>query len=306
MTSSNKTPLQSNIKPFVKWAGGKTRILNILEQKLPNIFEQTNGITYVEPFVGGGAMLFHMLQYHKRAIKRVIINDINEDLIGSYKAVQSNPRQLITSLQQLQIKYLNETDMKQRELYYYKIRELFNNTELCDPNRIPLFLFLNRTCFNGLYRVNDKGKFNVPHGRYKTPSFCTEKMIMNASSLLQNVEILSGNFQDTFKALSPNENVFFYFDPPYRPISKEVSNFTKYDRTGFGDKDQESLKRLCDKIDKNGWKFMVSNSDSKTDNGSYFDTLYDKYTIHRFEVVRLINMYNSKNSRPTEILITNY
>ena len=292
------------MKPFVKWAGGKTRLISRLESNLPLGFNRFRNITYVEPFVGGGAMLFHMLEKYPN-IARVIINDINPDLISAYNAVKHSPEALIKSIAKFQRQYLKRESSIWREKQYYVLRDIFNSN-IDGLDRAALFLFLNRTCYNGLYRVNGNGKFNVPHGKYPSPAFCSEEVIYEASKALQRVEIMTGDFEKVIDIIGNFRHLFFYLDPPYRPISKEVGIFTQYDSSGFGDEEQERLKEMCDEVNRRGGYFMVSNSDSQTENGAYFDQLYEDYNVKRFGVTRLINTYNARNMNPTEVLITNY
>ena len=292
------------MKPFVKWAGGKARLIKVIEQHLPHNFDQLKDLTYVEPFVGGGAMLFHMLQKHSN-IHRAIINDINADLIGAYKQIRQDPEALIKLLKEISAEYLSSEDIMTRQEIYYRMRNEFNAMTSEDALRIPYFLFLNQTCFNGLYRVNSSGRFNVPHGRYKSPTIINEQNLLQVHTALQQVEIQQGDFAQVV-GLANGKNVFFYFDPPYRPLKSDMTMFTQYNQEKFSDKSQERLKGICDKISKAGWYFMVSNSDSYENEKPYFDHLYSGYCIHRFSVSRSINVYSAADRRPKEILITNY
>ena len=175
-------------KPFVKWAGGKTQLLSQLEALLPADFDQQENLTYIEPFVGGGAMLFHMLQQHSN-IRRAVINDINEDLIRCYRLIKDNPQMLIDRLRNLENVFYNHDIIDQKELYY-AYRDQFNREDINPDERAALFVFLNHTCFNGLFRVNALGKFNVPFGRYKHPIICNEDVIMEDHRLLNSVETI--------------------------------------------------------------------------------------------------------------------
>lgn len=292
------------MKPFVKWAGGKKRLLKEIEQRLPVDFDEWENVAYVEPFVGGGAVFCHMLQKHSN-ISKVIINDINDVLIGAYRFIKDNPQPLISGLKELEEEY-NSLDIHDRENKYYELRDAFNNNKRINLYKIILFLFLNQTCFNGLYRENSKGDFNVPHGRYKTHPLYNEANLWEFHDALQNVDILQGSFENVGRDLK-NDHVFFYLDPPYRPILEKGNMFTMYDRTGFNDTHQELLKQMCDYINQSGWHFMLSNSDSQTKEGeSYFEKLYNEYIINRVEVTRCINTYNASQRKPTEVLITNY
>ena len=292
------------MKPFVKWAGGKSKLIGKIEEHLPEDFCQQEEVTYVEPFVGGGAMLFHMLKTHPN-ITRAIINDINADLINTYIMVKENPARLIESLRMISKEYLSQTDPAVRENIYYRMRNDYNRMNPDDGLRVPYFIFLNQTCFNGLYRVNTSGLFNVPHGKYKNPRIWTDENLFQLSELLQNVEITSGDFADVFERIS-GRYVFVYFDPPYRPLETGTAAFTQYNKQKFDDKSQERLKRLCDQMTERGWRIMVSNSDSKKKGQPYFDVLYENYHIHRFSANRTINVYSAPDLSAKEILITNY
>ena len=202
-------------KPFIKWVGGKGQLIEQLEALLPADFVERDNVTYIEPFVGGGAMLFYMLQKFPN-IKSAVINDINPDLTLSYKIVRDNPTELIESLNTIQSEYYALNSEEERKMFFLKQRELFNTKNLTQIENTTLFFFLNRTCYNGLYRVNKGGKFNVPFGKYITPTICDAKTIYADSKLLQNVEIMTGDFEQTF--IKIKGNTFFYFYPPYRHL----------------------------------------------------------------------------------------
>ncbi len=211
-------------KPFLKWAGGKTQLLSTIESFLPESFRRENDVTYIEPFVGGGAVLFYMLQKYPN-IKRAIINDINPHLIKTYSVLRDEPFSLINVLNDLQntFKALGEYD-KQKD-FFLDIRSRFNQSPLTDVEEAAYMIFLNRTCFNGLYRENSKGAFNVPFGRYSNPTICDEELILADSELLQKVELLNGDFSNTSEHVQGY--TFFYFDPPYRPLDA-TSSFNSY------------------------------------------------------------------------------
>ena len=241
-------------KPFVKWVGGKTQLIEQLEALLPADFDQWENVTYIEPFVGGGAMLFYMLQTHSN-IKSAIINDINPDLTTCYKVVRDNPKELVESLQEIQKEYYALRSEDERKRFFMQMRDEFN-TKALDPIRnTTLFFFLNRTCFNGLYRVNKSGLFNVPFGRYETPMICDPNTIYADSALLQNVEILTGDYQETLSHANGNKTLF-YFDPPYRPLNN-TSSFNDYTKEAFNDFAQRRLKEFCDRVEQAGYHFML-------------------------------------------------
>lgn len=286
-------------KPFVKWVGGKTQLIEQLEALLPADFDQWENVTYIEPFVGGGAMLFHMLQTHSN-IKSAIINDINSDLTTCYKVVRDNPSELVNSLQEVQRAYYALNSEEERKAFFIAMRDEFNTKSLGPIRNTTLFFFLNRTCFNGLYRVNKSGLFNVPFGRYETPMICDPNTIYADSVLLQNVEILTGDYQETLS--HAKDNTLFYFDPPYRPLNN-TSSFNDYTKEAFNDFAQRRLKEFCDKVEAAGYHFMLSNSDCQD---MFFDDLYAQYIIERVWASRSVNANPNKRGKLTEILVHNY
>jgi DNA adenine methylase len=274
-------------KPFLKWAGGKTQLINEIERSLP--FEITNKkFTYVEPFVGSGAILFWMLENFPK-LEKAVINDINADLINTYRIIASKPKELISILQIFQNEYhnLDGKDEEKKE-YYYKKRELYNTRKEEQSGQAALFIFLNRTCFNGLYRVNKSNGYNVPMGSYKKPTICDDQNILAVSNVLQKVEILCGDYEETLK--EANTNSFFYFDPPYKPLSS-TSSFNSYAKDEFNDEEQIRLRNFCSKLEKQGHKWMLSNSDvkGKDTNDNFFDEIYSEFSISRVKARRSIN-----------------
>lgn len=271
------TVMTKKAKPFVKWVGGKTQLLSEIEAVLSSDFSQKEDVVYVEPFVGGGAVLFWILQKYPN-ITKAVINDINPDLITTYKMIKNNPEMLLHELERIQNQYLPLSEYERKE-YYIAKRNKFNQKNLCDIEIASLFIFLNRTCFNGLYRVNSKGLFNVPHGRYTTPKICDEQTILADSKLLQKVDILCGDFAETIKYATPD--TFFYFDPPYKPLS-ETSSFNSYSKEGFDDMEQIQLKRFYNRLQNANAFFMLSNSDclGKDDNDCFFNDLFIDYDIN--------------------------
>lgn len=291
-------------KPFLKWAGGKTQLINEIERSLPyNITYEK--FTYIEPFVGSGAVLFWMLNNFSN-LEKAVINDINEDLINTYKTIASRPNELISILQILQSEFhqLERKDEEKKD-YYYRKRELYNTRKEEKSGQSALFIFLNRTCFNGLYRVNRRNEFNVPMGSYKRPTICDKDNILAVSSALQKVEILCGDFEKTLNEAT--ENSFFYFDPPYKPLSN-TSSFNSYAKDEFNDAEQIRLRNFCSKLEKLGHKWMLSNSDvkGKDTNDNFFDEIYSEFSISRVKARRSINANPSKRGELNELLITNY
>ena len=294
-------------KPFVKWAGGKGNLLQQLEALLPANFDDLKNVTYIEPFVGGGAMLFHMLHHHK-CIKRAVINDINPDLIRCYQLIANTPQVLIDRLRIIENNYYSVAFTARKDLYY-AYRDQYNSEGIHPDERAALFIFLNHTCFNGLYRVNAAGKFNVPYGRYKKPVICNEELIMADHYLLGSVELIirqPGDYKNVIRNLSRKNVNFIYLDPPYRPISN-TSSFKEYSNTPFEDYQQTELKLFCDKLIHPNCLLMQSNSDSKNINGdSYFENLYENYYFKRILAPRFINANPNKRNKLEEIVIMNY
>lgn len=289
-------------KPFVKWVGGKTQLLDDIKNSLPRDLSRREEMTYVEPFVGGGAVLFWILQEYPN-ITRAIINDINAELICTYRAVKYDVENLIIELARLQTEYLQLDDVARKQ-YFLAQRERFNENDKTDVETAALFIFLNRTCFNGLYRVNSKGKFNVPHGRYSNPKICDEETLRADSAILQQVEILCGDFAQTGKYAG--NNVLYYFDPPYRPLT-ETSAFTSYSKDGFDDAEQMRLRDFCSQIAKHHSLFVASNSDPQyVNNGDdFFDHLYKSFFIKRVFAARMINSKGNGRGAISEIMISN-
>ena len=288
------------VKPFVKWAGGKTQLLEKIRTKYPKNIKK-----YCEPFLGGGAVLLDVLANFTP--KEVLVNDINKDLINTYKQIQKEPEHIIQQLSELQEFFWN-AEASERKSFYLKQREKFNTLQLDtgkNMEKAALFIFLNKTCFNGLYRVNSKGLFNVPMGSYKWPPICDEKNIRLCSQLLQNVQISCADFFSVLDFI--DSKTFVYLDPPYRPISK-TSFFTAYSEFGFTDQEQRKLKNFVDSITKKGAKAVISNSDPKNNNidDNFFDDLYKMYKIDRIAAKRMINSRASKRGDINELLIYNF
>lgn len=311
---------KSNItkaKPFVKWAGGKTQLLPVINEKLPKeltpIGEEKGDITrYVEPFVGSGAVLFHVLQNYN--IDEAYIFDINPELILVYRVIKEKVDDLIASLKTMEEKYL-PLDSEGRKEVYYNQRYAFNEKvssfdfEKLDKEsveRAAQFIFLNRTCFNGLFRVNKSGEFNVPMGSYKNPAICNPENLIEVNKLLQKIKIFNKDYKYSEKFIT-NET-FVYFDPPYRPISTS-SSFTSYSKYDFQDEQQIELADFFNKVDKEiGAKLMLSNSNPKHTNpdDDFFEKLYEGFVIEQVSARRNINSKSSGRGSITELLIRNY
>lgn len=299
---------QRTAKPFVKWVGGKTQLLSQLEKLLPQeIYDEE--FTYIEPFVGGGAMLFFMLQKFPN-IKKAVINDLNCNLIDTYINIKKNPEKLIEILKKMEKYYLSITKEVDRRTFYLDIRRQFNENQLSNIEKSAFFIFLNRTCFNGLYRENSKGKFNVPFGRYANPTICNEELIYSDCELLNkfNVVILNADYSETYKEIDNDRLNFFYFDPPYRPLSS-TSSFNNYVKENFGDNEQNRLADFCHTIDlKDNCIWMLNNSDcsSKNPQDTFFEELYRDFNIYKVYAKRNVNANANKRGTLTELLINNF
>jgi len=290
-------------KPFVKWAGGKTQILNEIRARYPaDLGGRIN--KYAEPFVGGGAVLFDVLS--KFTMEEVYISDVNSELITTYISIRDNVHALIDRLKQLEEEY-HIANIEQRKAIYYNVRARFNELkkQFDEPIEISaLFIFLNRTCFNGLYRVNSKGNFNVPQGSYKKPCICDEDNLIAVSNALQNVEIICGDY--TLSEIFIDDTTFVYFDPPYRPLSA-TSNFNSYSQDGFNDNEQIRLANFFNAMSDIGAYIIASNSDPKNvdDEDEFMDNIYVRYTITRIDASRSINSVAVNRGKIKELIIAN-
>lgn len=296
--------MECKAKPFVKWVGGKRQLLPDIERRLPDSFKTESELTYVEPFVGGGAVLFHLLENYPN-IKRAVINDVNPKLIATYRAVRDNLKELTAILTELQNTYIEIKDEEARKAFYLEVRERFNHDILSNVENAAYLIFLNRTCFNGLYRVNSKGYFNVPFGKYPNPTICDTATLAADSQLLQRVEIMQGDFEQVETYATPG--AFVYIDPPYRPLDA-TSCFNSYDKSGFDDAEQLRLGRFLDRLTSNGCAVMLSNSDGKGRNSedTFLDDLYKGYVVERVYAKRAVNANPAKRGKLTELLVRNY
>jgi DNA adenine methylase len=296
---------QSNqAKPFLKWAGGKRQLLGDITNSLPPGIRE-NDFVYVEPFVGSGAVLFWFLNNFTN-ISKAIINDVNTDLINCYISVKVNVNQLIARLKSLEEQYFSYPLESDRKLFFLEKRAEYNLRKADDLGQSALLIFLNKTCYNGLYRVNSKNEFNVPFGKYKNPKICDMPNLKAVNAALEKVSILNTDFSATLEHVQ-NANSFFYFDPPYKPISKSAS-FNTYSKRGFGDDEQVRLKEFCDKLNNRDINWLLSNSDVKNidPDDNYFDDLYANYSIERVRANRAINSNAGKRGKISELLIRNY
>ena len=287
--------------PFVKWAGGKTQLLPEIRTKYPQTV-----IKYCEPFVGGGAVLFDVLQtFHPN---EVLINDMNAELINIYQQIKTDCNLLIEQLSELQQDYKSQSLEKNKILFYEKrlrYNELkINRNDAENLEKAALFIFLNKTCFNGLYRVNKRGEFNVPFNNAKNPLICDEENLRACSELLQNVQMKTGDYSDCKNFI--DSETFVYLDPPYRPLT-QTSAFTSYSEKGFSDKEQIELGNFIKEISEIGAKVLASNSDPKNANkeDNFFDELYSNFEIKRISASRMINSNAKKRGAISELLISN-
>lgn len=304
--STRYTNADSNaVKPFLKWAGGKGQLLKEIEKYYP--FGDSKITKYAEPFVGGGAVLFDIL--NKYEIKEIYISDINAELINTYRIIRDDIDALVEMLSVMQNEFV-PMDTENRKVYYMQKREHFNDLKVNGDENIniekaALMIFLNKTCFNGLYRVNKKGLFNVPMGAYKNPLICDEKNLRAVSEKLQNVKIICGDYKDSAHFI--DENTFVYFDPPYRPIT-DTASFTAYTENLFNDEEQIELAHFVDDMHRKGAKIVISNSDPKNSNteDDFFDNIYSAHKIKRVEATRMINCNSEARGKIKELIISNF
>lgn len=272
------------LSPVVKWVGGKRQLLDDIIPLLPDNFS-----TYVEPFVGGGALLFETQP------KKAIVNDLNHELINLYKVIKDNPNELLLLLE--------EHELNNSEEYFYQIRALDRSEsydQMSDIEKAARIIYLNKTCYNGLFRVNQSGQFNSPYGKYKNPNIVNKPVVLAMANYFQNnnITLLNGDYKIALKKL--RKGAFVYFDPPYMPISSS-SSFTGYTENGFDKKQQIELKEECDKLNSRGIKFLLSNSDHP-----FIRDLYKDYEIITVRAKRSINSNSNKRGEINEVLVRNY
>ena len=300
-----------NAKPFLKWAGGKGQLLFQIGHHLPAGLWEGSLVKYAEPFIGGGAVFFLIANHFD--IREFFISDMNADLVLAYRTIQQQVESLINRLEHIQKQFLN-SDKEERRRFYYEVRRSFNQsrvsqfnpTSATDPaSHVARLIFLNRTCFNGLYRVNSSGEFNVPYGNYANPKICDEANLRSVSQSLQNAEIHYGDFSACRSFV--DETTFVYMDPPYRPISKTAS-FNSFYKQRFDDNEQRRLAVFYQELSRAGAKLMLSNSDPHNENpqDDFFVELYSDFEIHKVYANRRINSNAKKRGAITELLIANY
>lgn len=305
-----RTDRDITAKPFLKWAGGKSQLIEKFQELYPYDLKNGKITTYYEPFAGGGAVFFDICQRY--GIDKAFLYDINDELILVYRVIQSDVHWLLEILEKYSKEYLN-LEKEDRKKYFYRIRSEFNNQRFnIDYNddsgdwiiRAAQMIFLNKTCYNGLYRVNSSGEFNAPAGNYKGPAIIDEDNFIRVSELLRIAEIKKADFRNVEISES---NSFVYFDPPYRPISA-TSNFTSYTNCDFGEKEQIQLAEIIRELDRRQVKVMLSNSDPKNIDPAddFFDNLYSGFNIFRLPARRLINSRATARGIINEIVVTNY
>jgi DNA adenine methylase len=318
-------------RPVLKWAGGKRQLAQTIDDHLPPEVKNGTITTYVEPMFGGGAVFFHMKEKYGASLKNYFISDYNWDLFVLYSVIKTDVEDLIKELKLLSQEYLPLPPTQQGEKtgqrisMYLRIREEYNHDDWLQMRyeadgvthkkvfnkkwirRAAMTIFLNRTCFNGLYRVNSSGKFNVPHGRYAKPDIVNAVNLRAVSSALVDVEISVGSYAENLEIV--DEHSFVYFDPPYRPLPGTAS-FTTYHKAPFGDEQQRLLCECFEELHRRGAKLMLSNSDPKNtdESDNFFDDLYNHqdFSIHRVGANRNINSDGAKRGQVFEILVTNY
>ena len=296
------------VRPFVKWAGGKNKLILQIEQYYPKELKENKIDVYIEPFVGGGAILIDILK--KYNIKKAYAFDINKNLINCYNIIKDKVESLVLELKKLEEEYLKLDDENRKE-YDYDIRKKYNSINIENENealeKTTYFIFLNKTCFNGLYRENRRGQFNVPIGKYKNPTIFDEENLIELSKLIKNVTFINGDYRESYKYIE--ENTFIYFDPPYRPINK-TSSFTSYSKEDFNDENQKKLGEYFRKINDNNSnvKLMLSNSNPKNNNekDDFFEQIYNGFKINEIKANRMINSNKEKRGKISELLIINY
>lgn len=297
--------IEKKVKPFLKWAGGKGQLISEIEKFYP--FSTGEVTKYAEPFVGGGAVLFDILG--KYELKEIYISDINAELINTYIIIRDDIDKLIPMLSLMQSEFI-PLGIEGRKTYYLDKRMRFNRIKVRGDEKdslekAALMIFLNRTCFNGLFRVNRKGLFNVPMGSYKNPLICDERNLQAVSEKLQKVTIVCGDYRKSKDFI--DNKTFVYFDPPYRPIT-ETSSFTAYTENLFNDKEQIELAEFIGEMDAKGAKIVISNSDPKNANkkDNFFDDIYSDYRIKRVDANRMINSKSDSRGKIKELLISNF
>ena len=287
MNGDKKTTSSQTARPFVKWVGGKSRLVPTLLSYFPDEFNN-----YYEPFVGGGALYFSINP------SKAFINDLNEVLINAYINIKKRIDEVVDALKIIQNEYINLDNLDAKKEFYLTKRKLFNQLPNDDFNKTILLIFINKTCFNGMYRENSKGEYNIPFGQHDSPTICDEKNLRLVSGHLKKTTITKFSYDDAIKTAKKGDLV--YFDPPYDPLNT-TSSFTTYQAGGFSSKDQEKLRDVFKKLSEKGCYVMLSNSDTPMIN-----ELYKEFTINKIYASRSINSNGAKRQKVKEVLVTNY
>lgn len=297
-------------RPFLKWAGGKSQLIPQIERYYPERLKEGNIKKYVEPFLGGGAVFFELTS--KYCFEEIYLNDINEEIILTYKVIRDYVYELVQELSEIETEYLSKS-YEDKEKLFYDMRTMFNheksiiNYSIYSQDWIhhaAKVIALNKTCFNGLYRLNKKGAYNVPFGKFKNPTICDVENLMNVTKVLQGVQLVSGDFEELTEYID-NETLV-YLDPPYRPLSG-TSSFNDYSKAAFNDETQERLAKWYSNLNSKGASLILSNSDpTNTDpNDDFFIKLYGNFNINTVYASRNINSKGSGRGEIRELLITN-
>lgn len=277
-------------KPFLKWVGGKTKLVPELVEMFPKKFDN-----YFEPFVGGGALFYEVIQKYNVGFSS--INDINKKLIIAYKQIKQNPKELISFLKTIDDEY-KKLSLEEQEKYFYSIRKKYNEEIIDDKTTASYLIFLNKTCFNGMYRENSKGQYNIPFGDQKNPNICDKENILAVSKCLENTEITNYSFEESVEKCKKNDLV--YFDPPYHPVNA-TSSFTGYSKSSFGEIEQKKLKEVFADLADRGCFVMLSNSHTP-----FIEELYKDFHINYRYAARSINSKGDKRGKIKEVVVTNY
>lgn len=299
--------IDSNYRPFLKWAGGKSQLLEPIMQAIEHVIADSREFVYMEPFVGSGAVFMKVMERHSVNVSQAIINDRNSDLINTYRIIRDDLPGLIEELEKLTMSYNRREALTEKEQMFYSIRDTFNGRNQHAVLHAAHLIFLNKTCYNGLYRVNSLNQFNVPFGRYSNPKIYNPQQLEGLSRMLKDVEILDEDFASLNRYANAKNRLFVYLDPPYRPISK-TSSFNAYSRNVFNDREQLRLKNFCDQLHAAGKHWLLSNSDPKNTNpeDTFFEALYADYFIDRVEARRSINSNGAGRGLIRELLISNF
>lgn len=283
-----------------RWVGSKKKVLKYLNEEFERYFKGHEKVVYIEPFIGSGTVLFNIIEKYRDSIEYCIVNDINKGLINCYKNIKENPNILYNEILNIENEYLKLSENNKKDYFYIKRKE-YNASNLNNEYDAALFMFLNKTCYAGLYRENSKGEFNTPfQNDKKIEHIISKEELLYYSSLLSFVEFRNGDFSNIETS---RENSIFYFDPPYKPIFIDEDSFSSYTKEKFVDLDQERLKEYCDLINSCNNCFLLSNS---CPDFEYFENLYECYTIKKVEIRRTLSRNSENRKKLYENLIMNF